>query len=161
MKNLIKLLLVGLFFVSCSSGKVESSSDSSKVNNSTVVKNNIDNSSRDFEKPTEFSDPVFMYGTDFLGFFKSLRKIGDIDNLIKFTSKESIDKFGEDKLRDIYENSFNNMSDSRLTKLDELDENHFTMHYLNSQYATKKVFELNVVRENDSIKLIFEDKYPF
>jgi len=102
-----------------------------------------------------------MYGSDFLSFFKSLRKIGDINTLIKFTSKESIEKFGEEKLRDVYENSFVNMSDSRLTKLDKIDDNHFTMHYLNSQYATKKVFELNVVRENDSIKLIFEDKYPF
>jgi len=155
MKNLFKLLLVGLFFVSCSSGKVESSSELKNVNKENINSENI------IEESTEFSNPALMYGSDFLSFFKSLRKIGDINTLIKFTSKESIEKFGEEKLRDVYENSFVNMSDSRLTKLDKIDDNHFTMHYLNSQYATKKVFELNVVRENDSIKLIFEDKYPF
>jgi hypothetical protein len=53
------------------------------------------------------------------------------------------------------------MSDSRLTKLDKIDDNNFTMHYLNNQYATKKAFDISVVKENDSIKLVFEDKYPF
>ena len=102
-----------------------------------------------------------MGGSDFLRFFKSLRKIDDINTLIKFTSKESIEKFGEEKLRDIYKNSFVNMSEYTLVKIDEIDDNHFTMHYLNSQYATKKAFDISVVKENDSIKLVFEDKYPF
>ena len=36
-----------------------------------------------------------------------------------------------------------------------------TMHYLNSEFDTKKAFKINVVKENDSIKLIYENKYPF
>ena len=155
MKNLIRLSFIGLLAISCSSGRVE---DSSKLTN---VKKENSNSENIIKESTEFSNPAFMYGSDFLSFFKSLRKIGDINTLIKFTSKESIEKFGEEKLRDVYENSFVNMSDSRLTKLDKIDDNNFTMHYLNSQYATKKVFEISVVKENDSIKLVFEDKYPF
>jgi len=155
MKNLIRLSFIGLLAISCSSRRVE---DSSELIN---IKKENSNSENTIEESTEFSNPAFIYGSDFLSFLKSLRKIGDINTLIKFTSKESIEKFGEEKLRDVYENSFVNMSDSRLTKLDKIDDNHFTMHYLNSQYATKKAFDINVVKENDSIKLIFEDKYPF
>ena len=35
----------------------------------------------------------------------------------------------------------------------------FIMYYLNSDVKTK--FQINVVNENDSIKLIFENNYPF
>jgi hypothetical protein len=115
----------------------------------------------DSEYTGDFSNPAFMYGSDFLSFFKILRKIGNLDEMILFTSKESIESIGKEKLKYVYENSFTNMSDSRLTNIDKVDQTHFTMHYLNSEFDTKKAFKINVVKENDSIKLIYENKYPF
>jgi len=110
---------------------------------------------------SDFSNPAIIYGSDFLSFFKSLRKIGNIDEMISFTSSESVKKIGKNKLKELYKDSFNNMSKSKLLSLEELDNNYNIMHYSNSEFATKKAFSIKVVVENDSTKLVYEDKFPF
>ena len=113
------------------------------------------------EKRGEFSNPAIIFGTDFLSFFKSLRKLGKFDDMIKFTASESIEKYGKSELLKMYENSFNNMSDSKLLNLESNGENKYTMYYSNSEFATKRAFDIKVVIENDSTKLVYEKKFPF
>jgi hypothetical protein len=113
------------------------------------------------EKKGEFSNPAIIFGTDFLTFFKSLRKLGKFDDMIKFTSSESIEKYGKSELVKLYQNSFNNMSDSKLLNLESNGEGKYTMYYSNSEFATKRAFDIKVVIENDSTKLVYEKKFPF
>ena len=113
------------------------------------------------EKKGEFSNPAIIFGTDFLTFFKSLRKLGKFDDMIKFTSSESIEKYGTSELIKFYQNSFNNMSDSKLINLENNGEGKYTMYYSNSEFATKRAFDIKVVIENDSTKLVYEKKFPF
>lgn len=113
------------------------------------------------EKKGEFSNPAIIFGTDFLTFFKSLRKLGKFDDMIKFTSSESIEKYGKSQLIKLYQNSFNNMSDSKLLNLESNGEGKYTMYYSNSEFATKRAFDIKVVIENDSTKFVYEKKFPF
>jgi len=110
---------------------------------------------------SDFSNPAIIYGVDFLTFFKSLRKLGKYDEMVKFTSSESLDKYGEFHLKSYYENKFTNMSNSKLTNIEKIGESTYTMFYTNKENATKRAFQFNVVIENDSTKLILNKKYPF
>ena len=152
MKNLILLLTTSLIFASCSE-EIKKESLTTEVKSENIIeKENV---------ISEFSNPAIIYGTDFLTFFKSLRKLGNYDEMVKFTASESVEKYGEEELRLYYENSFTNMSNSKLKNLEKIDDSNYIMHYLNSEFATKRAFQLNVKLENDSVKLVLDKKYPF
>jgi hypothetical protein len=149
MKKIMTLIIASLVLVSCSEKKEEK-----------VLEVKVSEKKEEIKK-SEFSNPAIIYGTDFLSFFKSLRKLGQYDKMISFTSLESIEKFGKEELKKKYENEFVNMSNSSLKSMDKIDENTYVMHYLNSEFSTKKAFDITVKVENDSTKLVFENKYPF
>jgi hypothetical protein len=50
------------------------------------------------DKP--FSNPSFMYGTNIGQYFQTLYRLGKYDEMLKFTSQESIKKYGKDKILD-------------------------------------------------------------
>ena len=81
--------------------------------------------------------------------------------MVKFTASESVEKYGEEGLRLYYENSFTNMSNSKLKNLEKINDSNYIMHYLNSEFATKRAFDISVKIENDSVKLVLSKKYPF
>jgi len=157
--KLFKSFLVLIFVV----GITSCSSENKDLEVSTkLVEKKTDLSQKQVvEKKGEFSNPAIIFGTDFLSFFKSLRKLGKFDDMIKFTASESIKKYGKSELLKMYENSFNNMSDSKLLNLESNGENKYTMYYSNSEFATKRAFDIKVVIENDSTKLVYEKKFPF
>jgi hypothetical protein len=157
--KLFKSFLVLIFVV----GITSCSSENKDLEVSTkLVEKKTDLSQKQVvEKKGEFSNPAIIFGTDFLSFFKSLRKLGKFDDMIKFTASESIEKYGKSELLKMYENSFNNMSDSKLLNLESNGENKYTMYYSNSEFATKRAFDIKVVIENDSTKLVYEKKFPF
>jgi hypothetical protein len=155
MKNLIPLLLV-FILVSCEAENVE------KVENETVeTKKEVKASIEKKVSIGEFSNPAIIYGTDFLSFFKSLKKLGQYNKMLDFTCSESVKKYGKEELLKFYKNDFVNMSNSSLKNMEKLDNDTYVMYYLNSEFATKKAFEIKVKVENDSTKLFFENKYPF
>jgi uncharacterized LabA/DUF88 family protein len=110
---------------------------------------------------SDFSNPAIIYGVDFLTFFKSLRKLGKYDEMIQFTSNQTLIQYGESHLKSYYENKFTNMSSSKLTNVEKIGESTYTMFYTNKENATKRAFQFDVVIENDSTKLILNKKYPF
>ena len=152
MKNLILLLSSSLFLFSCSE-------EVKKENLKSEIK--IETKTEKVESNSQFSNPAIIYGTDFLSFFKSLRKLGNYEEMVNFTASESIKKYGKKELKKYYEDSFTNMSNSKLKNLEKIDESNYIMHYLNSEFATKRAFEINVRVENDSVKLVLDKKYPF
>lgn len=152
MKQLTILLSISIL-VSCSN--VDKNSEKSLKTSVKTEKNTVNTVKSDF------SNPAIIYGVDFLTFFKSLRKLGKYDEMVKFTSTETLDKYGESHLKSYYENKFTNMSNSKLTNIEKIGESTYTMFYTNKENATKRAFQFNVVIENDSTKLILNKKYPF
>ena len=157
--KLFKSFLVLIFVVGITS--CSSENKDLEVSTKLVEKKTELSQKQVVEKRGEFSNPAIIFGTDFLSFFKSLRKLGKFDDMIKFTASESIKKYGKSELLKMYENSFNNMSDSKLLNLESNGENKYTMYYSNSEFATKRAFDIKVVIENDSTKLVYEKKFPF
>jgi len=103
---------------------------------------------------TAFSNPAFIYGSDFMSFMQSLRKTGKYDMMVKFTASESVEKFGTEKIKAFYEEKFTNMSKLELKSVTDNVDGSKTMNYVNLSVATKSTTSVTVVIENDSCKLI-------
>ncbi|MFA5067164.1 MAG: hypothetical protein WC466_03895 [Candidatus Izemoplasmatales bacterium] len=145
MKNFVFIAFVFIFaFSSCK-------------NKTNQVSNINDNSVQEPEttiSESNYSNPAIIYGSDFMSFMQSLRKIGDYENLLKFTATKSIEKHGENSVKKYYEENFTNMSQLELKSIVDNEDGTKTMNYVNLSMATKTVAPVLVVIENDSCKLI-------
>tara|TARA_R110001592_G_scaffold18814_7_gene77629 strand:- start:50 stop:508 length:459 start_codon:yes stop_codon:yes gene_type:complete len=149
----LTILLSALIMFSCSN--VDIKQEKSLETSLKTEKNTVNTVKSDF------SNPAIIYGSDFLTFFKSLRKLGKYDEMVKFTSSKTLGQYGESHLKSYYENKFTNMSNSKLTNIEKIGESTYTMFYTNKANATKRAFQFDVVIENDSTKLILNKQYPF
>lgn len=152
MKNLALILFVVLL-ASCSNN-TEVRTDKTIGSGSKVFDKEIISTAE--VKP--FSNPAIIYGTDFGNFFRTLYKQGKYDEMIKFTSTESLDKFGEDEVRNFYKNEMKfgykiGKPHSQTTEGDVI-----TLNYNGDIIATKTVIRINVVVENDSCKIVLPEK---
>lgn len=143
MKNLILIFGLVLFLASCGTKKTED-----KVVNTKV--------SAPAEAKLDFSDPARVGGSSFGEFFISMIKTQNFDMALKFTSKESIDKFGAQAILEKYKGfSFN----YKLTLASSVKEGDtYTLKYTTNEYATGKFKTMTVVVENDSCKLVLPEK---
>jgi PBP1b-binding outer membrane lipoprotein LpoB len=153
LKTILATSLV-LFLTSCSDAELEVK----KVTETT--KSEVEESVIETEVLSDFSNPALMYGSDFLSFFKALRKVGNYDEMVKFTSSESIEEFSVDYVKKYYKDNFTNMSPVKLTSMEKTGENYYTLHYVNKENATEKSFEIYVTVENDTSKLVLTRTYP-
>jgi len=142
-----------LFLTSCTENKVN-------VEKVVEVETVVEETVVEQETMSNFSNPALMYGSDFLSFFKALRKVGNYDEMVKFTSSESIEEFSVDYVKKYYEDNFTNMSPVKLTSMEKTGENYYTLHYVNKENATEKSFEIYVTVENDTSKLVLTRTYP-
>lgn len=142
MKNLI-IILLPLFLFSCTGDVTVSPGPGPLVQQ--------DESE---EKPESLANPGFMLGTDFGNLFKTLYAQGKFEDMILFTSKESIDKFGRDKLLDFYENDLRFGYELGKPHSQTVSGDTITLNYNASIIATKKVVRLSVVVENDTCKVV-------
>ena len=146
MKNLIVILVVSVVsvvLISCSNKEVD---------NKVVVPIN---SVTEELIALDFSNPAFMVGSSFGIFFVSMIRTQNYDMALKFTSKESIEKFGVDKIKVKYENfKFNYiLAQKSITKKGNI----FTIAYTTNEYATGKIKKMTVALENDSCKIVLPD----
>ena len=81
-----------LFLTSCTENKVN-------VEKVVEVETVVEETVVEQETMSNFSNPALMYGSDFLSFFKALRKVGNYDEMVKFTSSESIEEFSVDYVK--------------------------------------------------------------
>ena len=104
---------------------------------------------------SEFSNPGFIMGSNFGMFFISMIRTQNYDMALKFTSKESIETIGIDKIKEKYKNfSFNyKLNQKSMTK--EGDKT--ILVYATNEYATGKLKKMVVINENDSCKLVLPE----
>jgi len=152
MKNLIFVLIV-LVFASCDNIEVPKGIDP-------IVKSTGEKvgSGPQIMETKPFSNPAIIYGSDFGNFFRTMYKHGNYDEMIKFTSKESLDEFGEDEVRDFYKNKIK--FGYKIGKLLSSDANgdYITLNYNGDVIATKTVIRIIVKIENDSCKIVLPNK---
>lgn len=101
-----------------------------------------------------FVNPKIIYGSDFMTFMQSLRKIGNYDMMLQFTSSKSIKKFGKEKIVAYYKEKFTNMSKLKLNNVNSNSDGTKTLEYTNLVAATKYATSVTIIIENDSCKLI-------
>lgn len=155
MKKIFYILLIASF-ASCDSVNVSKDKE-------TNSKNQV---SADVESDvlTPYKNPFFIYGSDFGNFFQTMYKLGNYDQMIAFTSKESVDKFGKDVILDFYKNKLDFGYDiGKYPLSNNVSGNVVTINYEANIMATKKIIRLNVVVENDSCKIVLPEnlnKFP-
>lgn len=103
-----------------------------------------------------YSNPVLIYGTDFGRFFQTMYELGDYDGMLAFTSSESIERHGEDKIRRKYETMNFGFTLKLHSKKDNPDGT-IMLNYNSEKFATKNVTRVTVKIENDSTKLVLPD----
>lgn len=99
-----------------------------------------------------FSNPSNVYGSNFGQFFISMLRTQNYDMALKFTSKESVKKFGAAKITEKYK-SFNfnyKLVQKSITK----DGGKTTIVYVTNEMATGKMKTMTLVVENDSCKVV-------
>jgi hypothetical protein len=106
-----------------------------------------------------YSNPFFIYGTDFGNFFQTMYIHGRYDQMIEFTSSESIDKFGKNAILDFYKNELDFGYDIGKYPLSSGTDGDITViNYEANIMATKKIVRVSVVLENDSCKIVLPNK---
>lgn len=138
----ILIFLVALL-CSCNTKNVE------KKQPNDVVVQNLES------KQLDFSDPARMAGSDFGSFFISMLRTQNYDMALKFTSKESIEKFGVDKILNKYRDFKYNykLEQKSINK----SGNTFVVTYVTNEFATGKLKSLTLKLENDTCKLVLPD----
>jgi hypothetical protein len=106
------------------------------------------------EKP--FSNPAIFMGSDFISFLAVLKMVnpGNLDTLLTYTAKESIEKLGKKKVIAYYEKT-NLIWKKKLKAVNKVGDTYF-LSYIGLQMATRKniVFEVKV--ENDTCRLVIQ-----
>lgn len=110
------------------------------------------------EEKLDFSNPTVFMGSDFGNFFKILYAQGKFDEMIKFTSKASINKFGKDKILDFYKNELKFGYEIGKPHSQTVSGDTITLNYNANIIATKRVVRINVIVENDSCKIVLPEK---
>ncbi len=142
-KVLFPFLILPLLLFSCENKKVEET---------TVIQPPVDTSKYIILK---MNDPTLFLGGDFVSYFQTLYKLGNYDQMIKFTHPESIKKHGEKNLLEFYKNmnfSYRLLIHSKTQENDIITVNYAT--YINATRETKR-FMVKV--ENDSCKIVLPD----
>jgi len=118
--------------------------------NFTVAKSQIDTGT---DHP--YSNPSFMMGTNFGQFFQTLYRLGRYDDMLKFTSQETIKKYGKDKVLDYYQNCDFAYKIKIINKTS--DGKYYILSYNANVMATNKVIRMKTVVENDSAKIVLDN----
>lgn len=144
MKNLVYILSI-LILASCGNAEVEAVSD-------VVIVSVKDSNSVQENKP--FSNPAIIYGTDFGNYFRTLYKLGKYDEMISFTSSQSINQFGKEAIVDFYKNDLDFGYEIGKPHSQVVSGNIITLNYEADIIATKKVVRIDIIVENDSCKIV-------
>lgn len=153
MKNLVFILSI-LLLVSCGQNSQEptgsiKSTDGSEFNSAVDAKDG----SRSL-RGEDFSNPILMYGSDFGNFFQSMFERGKFENMLSFTSSESVEVHGREAILDFYKNKLQFGYELGKAKSQNVDGEVITLNYNANIDATTVVVRLNVVVENDSCKIV-------
>jgi len=113
-----------------------------------------DASAQDFgRKP--FSNPAFMLGTDLGRYMQTLYRLNRVDEMLKFTSSETIKKYGRDKVRSYYE-TCNFGYEIKLASMSG-DGKYKVLTYNAKINATNNIVRMKTTVENDTAKVVLDN----
>lgn len=101
----------------------------------------------------KLNDPAVFAGSDFGTYFSTLYRLGKFDEMIAFTSSESIKQRGREKVLDFYKNDLKLGYDMNLTSK-TVSGDTTTLNYDANIIATKRVIRIDVVVESDTCKVL-------
>lgn len=118
----------------------------------------VETGNRDIGRGGPYSNPFLIYGSSFGNFFQTMYKHGKFKDMLAFTSKESVDKFGREKILAFYENELKFGYDIGERAISSgTDGDVIILNYKSDVIATKRIIRMKVVVENDSVKIILPD----
>ncbi len=127
-------------------------SQQSKEKSSDASKRSVDSSQKIIVNKTAMNNPVLMSGTNIGKLFNAYYRTGQVEQLITFTDKHTIEKFGREKLGVFYKN-LNYGYDMELSGLRQ-DGDSKLLTYTCIISATKVIKQLRVVIENDTARIV-------
>ncbi|TXI85132.1 MAG: hypothetical protein E6Q38_00875 [Crocinitomicaceae bacterium] len=102
-----------------------------------------------------YSNPLLIYGSSFGNFFKVLYKTGDFNTMMKFTSTETIKKFGYANVLEYYKTT--DFGYEMKLRSRTITNGVYTLNYVANILSTQKVVRLDVVVENDTAKVVLDN----
>lgn len=112
-------------------------------------------SNAQFADTKPFANPAFMYGTDLGKYMQTLYRLGKFDEMVKFTSAETVKKYGRERVKDYYETcGFGYEID---LKSMSGDSKYKVLSYNARINATTTVVRMKVSIESDTSKVVLEN----
>jgi hypothetical protein len=105
------------------------------------------------QKP--FSNPAFMLGTDLGKYVQTLYKLNKVDEMIKFTSSETVRKYGVQKIRKYYETCGFGYEITLVSMSG--DGKYRILTYSAKINATNNIVRMKTVVENDTAKVVLDN----
>ena len=105
--------------------------------------------------PKPFSNPVLIYGSDFLSFFAQLKMSypGKLDTLLVFTSTQSKIHNSRQRILELYQGTNFNFQ-KKLKAIKKINDSLYVMNYLCNRFATSQIVKCRVIIEDDTARLI-------
>jgi hypothetical protein len=159
MSRISSALLISLIFTitllpSCDNQKSTNTNIEMTNQHTKGQTNNIQKVEKETNEDESFdmSNPVLMMGTNLGILFKTYYKVGDYTKMMAYTSSSTINKYGKEKLLNMYRN-LDFGYDMKLTNMTS-EGNEKILHYEIIINATKQVKRLHVVIENDTARVV-------
>jgi hypothetical protein len=102
-----------------------------------------------------YSNPVLIYGSSFLAFFRRLFLTNQFEKMADFTCEETLSRFGREKVLAFYQSRYFNLS-FQINKLTNMYSRNDTIYltYLANVMATSKKVVVMCKIQNDSCKIL-------
>lgn len=113
-----------------------------------------------FTSKSKLNNPVLMNGSSFANYFQALYKLGRFDDMLLFTSKDLIAEYGKERILESYQ-KMNFAYEIKLKSIQNNNDSSYTLNYSGVQFATNKIIRIDVIKENDTIKLFNADFIKF
>jgi hypothetical protein len=144
MKNTIFALIFSLILVSCGQKSVDTAD--------AVVKTDVETKSVD--PKISYNNPFVFVGSDFGSFINVLYRQGKFDEMVKWTSISSVEKFGKEDIKTFYKNLSFGFELGRVKS----DTEDGVLNYPDATIkATRTTIRIAYTIENDSCKLVLND----
>lgn len=146
------ILVIAAFLISCGS----KNSEKEKSDQPTAVRDTTAGS-KDSAR-AQFAE-VYIMGSDAGHYFQTLYKLNRFDEMLAMTSKRSIDKYGQDVILQFYRSRLDfGFELGNLTAVEKHDDGSKTLIYIAQITATKVKRCIDIINENDSIKILLPGK---
>lgn len=147
-KNILYLLPILFISISCETQKKYEESNFNNDESASVY--------YDYEVLNEkWDNPILIQGSSFGNFFQQLYKQGLWDEMIRFTSQESIDKYGIDSIKNYYKGM--DFGYDMHLRSRTIYNNITTLNYESIILGRKTITRINVVIENDTCRTVIDN----